>query len=115
MIDRINSHINFGAKFDPQVTQKLFERVSNDKRLTNYLERQINIINNWGDKDSLITLGKGKYTDRDQFILSNEKLGGDNTVGISRTISGEESSIFIAFLDISKKSIVEAERILKNS
>ena len=113
MISGINSSINFGAKFDSQTSQKLFEHVKNDKRLTHCLQRQMDVIKDWGDSNSLISLGKEKYTGKDQFVLSNEKFGGNKTVGMSRTISGTESSIFIAFLDITKKGILDAENILK--
>ncbi len=112
MINSVNSNVNFGAKFDADATNKLLNQVKNDPRMSVCVQNWLDAMHNWGDKNSVISLRKEILTGKDQFVLRNEKLGGDKELGLSRAISDKESSILIAFLDITKKAIMNAEKLL---
>ena len=112
MISGVDSSVSFGAKFDPETSKRILNHVKNDPRMTRCVEHWLEVIEGWGDKNSVISMKKVPFTDKDQFVLRNENLGGDKEIVLSRHISAEDSPLLIAFFDVTKQVIRNAEKLL---
>lgn len=64
------------------------------------------------NSNSVISLRKELYTGKDQFVLRNENFGGEKEIKLGSAIQGNESSILTAFFNITKKAIMNAEKLL---
>ena len=111
MINKIDSSVNFGAKFDKNVSRRLLDFAKNSHGLKMGVEARISHIYDWGDKDSVILLEKDPVTSVEKFVLKNDNFS-SNHVAVSEPVSDSKNSLFIAFFHITKKAILDAEKSL---
>ena len=112
MISGVDSSVSFGARFDPETSKRILNHVKGDPRMTRCVQHWMEVVEGWGDKNSVISMKKVPFTDKDQFILRNENLGGNKEITLSRHISATDSPLLIAFFDITKKVIRDAEKFI---
>ena len=108
---KVASNINFSARFDAEAYRRLMGYVGNSHGLKMGVESRLSHINEWGDKDSVVLLSKDSVNSAERFVLKNDKFS-DKEAIISKPISDGKNSIFIAFFEITKKAILEAEKTL---
>ena len=111
MLDINYSSISFGAKFDSKASERLLDSVKHCRGLKLGVEARLAHIREWGNPDSVILLSKDKTTSAERFVLKNDKFG-DKEVAISKQIDSGWHSIVMAFFDVTKNAINQAEKIL---
>lgn len=113
MINKIDSSVNFGARFDSNTSRRIFDFAKYCHGLKMGVDARISHIHDWGDKDSVILLEKDPVTSAEKFVLRNDKFS-DKEAAISKPFSDNDNSMFIAFFHITKKAILDAEKSLIN-
>ena len=110
--DYRNSNTSFGTKLSPETYTKLKNNVSKD--LNHCIDICCNRIEEWGEHDSVISLGTDYHSKAgtSHFIISNKRLG-KKTAKLS--FDKKDNELLSALISITKDMIISAEKYIRNS
>ena len=72
-----NYSVTFGAKFDKAAYKKVINSTQ-DPHTRRAIGHTVDMIKQWGDKNSVISIEQNSHNNLHRFVLKNDKFGKKN-------------------------------------